>query len=161
MPYPALRRSGGGRVESVVVNIVDTAAVAEAFQRTASGLGPVDVLINNAGITTHPTIEGTPPDGFVEELYVNLIGAYACTYAVIPSMKARRRGSIVNIGSVNGLMALGDAGYSAAKAGLISLTRSLAQELGRYNIRANIVCPGTVRTPIWDERAARNPDVLT
>src|SRR5690349_17688229 len=104
--FAAELRSAGARVESVVVNIVDTAAVAEAFQRTASGLGPVDVLINNAGITTHPTIEGTPPDGFVEELYVNLIGAYACTYAVIPSMKARRRGSIVNIGSVNGLMAL-------------------------------------------------------
>jgi NAD(P)-dependent dehydrogenase (short-subunit alcohol dehydrogenase family) len=159
--FAAELRATGTRVESVIVNIVDTAAVADAFNHAASALGPIDVLINNAGITTHPTIEGTPPDGFVEELYVNLIGAYACTYAVIPSMKARRRGSIVNIGSVNGLMALGDAGYSAAKAGLISLTRSLAQELGRYNIRANIVCPGTVRTPIWDERASRNPDVLT
>ncbi len=60
----------------------------------------------------------------------------------------------------DGLAALGDAAYSAGKAGLISLTRSLAQEFGRYNIRANIVCPGTVRTPIWDERASRNPEVL-
>ena len=159
--FAAELRARGTRVESAIVNIIDSAAVADAFQRTASALGPVDVLINNAGITTHPTIEGTTPEGFVEELRVNLIGAYACTYAVIPAMKARRRGSIVNIGSVNGMMALGDAGYSAAKAGLISLTRSLAQELGRYNIRANIVCPGTVRTPIWDERSSRNPEVLT
>lgn len=159
--FAAELRTAGARAESAVVNIVDTAAVAEAFRRASSALGPVDVLINNAGITTHPTIEGTPPEGFVEELQVNLVGAYACTYAVIPAMKARRRGSIVNIGSVNGLMALGDAGYSAAKAGLISLTRSLAQELGRYNIRANIVCPGTVRTPIWDERSSRNPEVLS
>ena len=67
-------------------------------------------------------------------------------------MKARRSGAIVNIGSVNGLAALGDAAYSAGKAGLISLTQSLALEFGRYNIRANIVCPGTVRTPLWNDR---------
>jgi NAD(P)-dependent dehydrogenase (short-subunit alcohol dehydrogenase family) len=90
----------------------------------------------------------------------NLNGAYNCAQAVLPAMKERRAGVIVNIGSVNGLWALGDAAYSAGKAGMISLTRSLAQEYGRYNIRANIVCPGTVRTPIWDERASRNPDVL-
>jgi NAD(P)-dependent dehydrogenase (short-subunit alcohol dehydrogenase family) len=75
-------------------------------------------------------------------------------------MKARRSGVIVNVGSVNGLMALGDPAYSAAKAGLISLTRAIALECGRYNIRANIVCPGTVRTPIWDDRASRNPEIL-
>jgi NAD(P)-dependent dehydrogenase (short-subunit alcohol dehydrogenase family) len=75
-------------------------------------------------------------------------------------MKARRKGAIVNIGSVNGLTALGDAAYSAGKAGMISLTRSLAMEFGRYGIRVNIVCPGTVRTPIWEERASRNPEIL-
>jgi NAD(P)-dependent dehydrogenase (short-subunit alcohol dehydrogenase family) len=76
-------------------------------------------------------------------------------------MKARRAGAIVNIGSVNGLAAFGDPAYSAGKAGMISLTRSLALEFGRYNIRINIVCPGTVRTPIWDARTAQNPEVLT
>ena len=70
------------------------------------------------------------------------------------------KGAIVNIGSVNALSALGDAAYSAGKAGMISLTKSCALEFGRYNIRVNIVCPGTVRTPIWDERAARDPEVL-
>ena len=75
-------------------------------------------------------------------------------------MVARRSGSIVNVGSVNGLSALGDPAYSAAKAGMISLTRSLAQEYGRYGIRANCVLPGTVRTPIWDERKAKDPNVL-
>jgi len=75
-------------------------------------------------------------------------------------MQARKQGVIVNIGSVNGFSALGDAAYSAGKAGMVSLTRSLAQEFGRYNIRVNIVCPGTVRTPIWDERSKKNPDVL-
>jgi NAD(P)-dependent dehydrogenase (short-subunit alcohol dehydrogenase family) len=90
-----------------------------------------------------------------------LNGAFNCTHAVLPEMKARRSGSIVNVGSVNGLHSFGDAAYSAGKAGLISLTKATAMEFGRYNIRANIVCPGTVRTPLWNERMSRNPEVLT
>jgi len=154
-------RGKGVRTESALVDISDPTAVAAAFAKVASALGPVDILINNAGVTRHPTLEGTTPEGFSDELDVNLTGAYACACAVLPGMKARRAGVIVNIGSVNGLYALGDAAYSAGKAGLISLTRSLALEFGRYNIRTNVVCPGTVRTPIWDERVARNPNVLT
>ena len=154
-------RGKGVRTESALVDISDSTAVAAAFAKVASALGPVDILINNAGVTRHPTLEGTTPEGFSDELDVNLTGAYACACAVLPGMKARRGGVIVNIGSVNGLYALGDAAYSAGKAGLISLTRSLALEFGRYNIRTNVVCPGTVRTPIWDERVARNPNVLT
>ncbi|HEX2256184.1 MAG TPA: SDR family oxidoreductase, partial [Afifellaceae bacterium] len=100
------------------------------------------------------------PEGWRRDVDINLNGAYNCAYAVLPGMKARRAGAIVNIGSVNGLAALGDPAYSAGKAGMISLTKALALELGRYNIRANIVCPGTVRTPIWDHRSARNPEVL-
>jgi NAD(P)-dependent dehydrogenase (short-subunit alcohol dehydrogenase family) len=154
-------RGKGIRTESVVVDISSATAVGSAFAKTASALGPIDILINNAGVTTHPSLEHTTPEGFSQEIEVNLNGAYACAYAVLPGMRARRRGAIVNIGSVNGLTALGDAAYSAGKAGLISLTKALALEFGRYNIRANIVCPGTVRTPIWDERASRNPKVLT
>ena len=75
-------------------------------------------------------------------------------------MKERRAGAILNIGSVNGLYALGDPAYSAAKAGMINFTKALALEYGRFGIRANIVLPGTVRTPLWEERASRNPKVL-
>jgi NAD(P)-dependent dehydrogenase (short-subunit alcohol dehydrogenase family) len=153
-------RGRGIRTESAVVDISDATAVGSAFAKAASALGAIDILINNAGVTRHPSLEHTTPEGFSEEIDVNLNGAYACAYAVLPGMKARRRGAIVNIGSVNGLAALGDAAYSAGKAGLISLTKALALEFGRYNIRSNIVCPGTVRTPIWDERVARNPKVL-
>ncbi len=153
-------RGEGITVESAVVDIVDAAAVAAAFAMITARLGPIDILINNAGVSRNPSLERTTPDGFRDDVNANLNGAYNCAHAVLPDMKARRAGSIVNIGSVNGLAALGDAAYSAAKAGLISLTRSLALEFGRYNIRANIVCPGTVRTPLWDERARRNPEVL-
>jgi NAD(P)-dependent dehydrogenase (short-subunit alcohol dehydrogenase family) len=153
-------RGKGVRVESIVVDIVDAEAVQAAFGGAAAALGAVDILVNNAGVSHNPTLEGTTPQGFRDDIDANLNGAYNCAYAVLPGMKARRAGAIVNIGSVNGLSALGDAAYSAAKAGMISLTRSLALEFGRYNIRANIVCPGTVRTPLWNDRALRNPEVL-
>ena len=155
-----LRRQGR-RVESAVVDIVDVAGVKAALAGAVAVLGPIDVLVNNAGVSRNSTLERTTPEGFRDDIDANLNGAYNCAYAVLPGMKARRAGAIVNIGSVNGLSALGDAAYSAAKAGMISLTRALALEFGRYNIRANIVCPGTVRTPLWNERAQRNPDVLT
>jgi NAD(P)-dependent dehydrogenase (short-subunit alcohol dehydrogenase family) len=156
----SLRRAGS-TIEAAVVDIVEADAVRATFDRLCGRVGPVDVLINNAGMSRNPSIERTSPAGFRDDVDTNLNGAFNCTHAVLPEMKARRSGSIVNIGSVNGLSALGDAAYSAGKAGLISLTKSLAVELGRYNIRANIVCPGTVRTPVWDERVSRHPEVLT
>jgi NAD(P)-dependent dehydrogenase (short-subunit alcohol dehydrogenase family) len=153
--------SEGVTIASAIVDICDADAVASAFAKFADLLGPIDILINNAGATSNPSLERTTPDGFRDDVQINLNGAFNCTHAVLPGMKARRSGAIVNIGSVNGLSALGDAAYSAGKAGMISLTRSIALEFGRYNIRANIVCPGTVRTPLWNERASRNPEVLT
>jgi NAD(P)-dependent dehydrogenase (short-subunit alcohol dehydrogenase family) len=154
-------RGDGVRVESAVVDIGDAEGVGTAFAKLEAALGPVDILVNNAGVSHNPSLERTTPDGFRDDVNINLNGAYNCAYAVLPAMKARRGGVIVNIGSVNGLSALGDPAYSAGKAGMISLTKALALEFGRYNIRANIVLPGTVRTPIWDHRAARNPEVLT
>jgi NAD(P)-dependent dehydrogenase (short-subunit alcohol dehydrogenase family) len=146
----------GITVKAAVADISDPAAVNAAF----AGFGDVHVLINNAGVSRHPTLTSTDPGGWDEEIRSNLNGAHACAHAVLPQMVARRSGNIVNVGSVNGIAALGDPAYSAAKAGMISLTRSLAQEYGRYGIRANIVLPGTVRTPIWDERQSKDPNVL-
>lgn len=153
-------RKAGIKAEAAIVDIGDAKAVKEAFTGLRSTLGDVDILINNAGISKNPALARTTPEGWSDEVNANLNGAYSCSHAVLPGMQARKKGVIVNIGSVNGFSALGDAAYSAGKAGMVSLTRSLAQEFGRYNIRVNIVCPGTVRTPIWDERSKRNPEVL-
>jgi NAD(P)-dependent dehydrogenase (short-subunit alcohol dehydrogenase family) len=150
----------GTRVHAAVVDIGDSAAVAPVFTRAADALGPIDILINNAGVTNNPVLERTTPESFRDDVNVNVNGAYNCAYAVLPEMTRRRSGVIVNIGSVNGLAAYGDAAYSAGKAAMISLTRSIAMEYGRYGIRANIVCPGTVRTPIWTERASKSPGIL-
>ena len=143
-------------VKSAVADIADAASVAAAFK----GFGEVHVLVNNAGISRHATFAKTDPAGWDEDMAANVGGAYACAHAVLPQMVERRSGNIVNVGSVNGIAALGDPAYSAAKAAMISLTRSLAQEYGRFGIRTNIVLPGTVRTPVWDERKAKDPNVL-
>jgi NAD(P)-dependent dehydrogenase (short-subunit alcohol dehydrogenase family) len=75
-------------------------------------------------------------------------------------MIARRRGAIVNIASVNGLTGLGEEAYSAAKAGMINLTQNLAIKYGRHGVRANVICPGTVRTPIWRSRLEQQPAIF-
>lgn len=140
----------------VVLDITDAKAVAAAITE----IGRIDVLVNNAGGSTHTSLHATDPAGWDFELARNLNGAFAVTHTALPAMVAAGAGAIVNVGSVNALSALGDAAYSAAKAGLIALTRSVAQEYGRHGIRCNIVLPGTIRTPIWDERRARDPHVL-
>jgi NAD(P)-dependent dehydrogenase (short-subunit alcohol dehydrogenase family) len=136
-----------------VVDVGDMKGVELAFKELTDQLGPIDILINNAGFSEHPTFARTDPAGWQNDVNGNLNGAYNCAHAVLPGMKSKRSGSIIAIGSVNGLSALGDPAYSAAKAGLISLTRSLAQEYGRFGIRANAVLPGTVRTPLWVRKA--------
>lgn len=148
-----------GQRISVMAAAIDIAD-AQSVQRAFAGFGEVHVLINNAGVSRHPTVARTHPAGWQADVAANLNGAFACAHAVLPQMVERRSGNIVTVGSVNGLAALGDPAYSAAKAGMISMTRSIAQEYGRYGVRANIVLPGTVRTPIWDERKARDPNVL-
>lgn len=138
------------------LDIGDAEAVREAF----SELDQVDVLINNAGYSNHHVLRLTTPESWSEEINGNLNGAFNCAYAAVERMKPHGQGVVINIASVNGQCALGDPAYSAAKAGMISLTRTLAQELGKHGIRTNCVMPGTVRTPLWRERAQKDPDVL-
>jgi NAD(P)-dependent dehydrogenase (short-subunit alcohol dehydrogenase family) len=153
---PASLGKDGIKVKAEVADISNADAVAAAFE----SFGDVHILINNAGVSHYPTLAKTSPAGWDEDMAANLSGAYACAHAILPQMVARKAGNIVNVGSVNGLGALGDPAYSAAKAGMISLTRSIAQEYGRFGIRCNIVLPGTIRTPIWDHRIAKDPNVL-
>ena len=106
----------GITVKAAVADIASAEAVKTAF----AGFGDVHLLINNAGVSRHPTLASTDPAGWDEDIAANLNGAYACAHAVLPQMVARRAGAIVNVGSVNGLSALGDPAYSAAKAGMIA-----------------------------------------
>jgi len=151
--------SEGHSAAAAIADIADAEQVLRAFAELREKLGPVSVLINNAGFSCEPTLAKATHKGWAEHIAGNLNGAFHCSKAALPDMIAGG-GNIVMIASVNGLMALGDPAYSAAKSGLLSLTRALAVEYGKHSIRANAVLPGTVRTPIWDERRKSDPKVL-
>lgn len=152
--------SGGISAIPLVCDIGDANAVQRGFSEFINKHGDIDVLVNNAGFSAHPTIDKTNPEEWAYDINGNLNGAYNCVHAVLPGMKKKKSSAIITVGSVNGLSSLGDPAYSAAKAALISMTKAIAMENGRYGIRANIVLPGTVRTPLWNQRAAKDPKVL-
>ncbi len=151
--------AGGVSAAAALADISKIEEVRKAIDALREAIGDADVLINNAGVSARSSLDASTPETWRSDIDDNLNGAYHCTSAVLPAMKAKG-GAIVNIGSVNGLTSLGDPAYSAAKAGLISFTRSLAMEYGRCGVRANIICPGTVRTPLWRHRTERNPEIL-
>ena len=138
----------------------DTSALFSEIHRLAAEVGPFDVLICNAGLALAEGLSGTNPANWSDEVDANLNGHYRCFHAVAPSMREHRRGVVIAISSVNALGHYGNPPYAAAKAGLLALVRAIAVEEGRHGIRAVAVAPGTVRTPIWDERVRERPDIL-
>lgn len=154
-------KADGHPVAAAAADIRDFKAVKAAVDKAVAELGPVDIVVPNAN-TGGPstTLDKTTPEAFREEVADNVSGQFNTVAACIDGMKAKGAGAIVVVGSVNGLGTFGQPGYSAAKAALLSYTRTMATEYGEHGIRANIVCPGTVRTPAWDERIARKPDVM-
>jgi NAD(P)-dependent dehydrogenase (short-subunit alcohol dehydrogenase family) len=151
---------GAERLEPLVADVSDAAAVGGAVSAAVAVRGPVDVVVANAGGAAGTTLAHTDAALWQRDIALNLNGAYYTVEAVRQSMIARQRGTIVLIGSVNGLTALGHPAYSAAKAGLVSYTKALAIELGQYGIRANLVCPGTVKTPAWQSRVDQHPKIF-
>lgn len=151
----------GGRSLAVEADVSDEAAVDRAFDRVAADLGAVDVLVNNAAIVRGDGLLEMDSAIWDRDIAVGLRSAFLCTRAALRAMVGRQHGAIVNITSVNGLTALGYEAYSAAKAGLISLTQSTAVEYGPHGIRANAIAPGSIRTPIWDERVEIDPEIFS
>ena len=151
---------GADRVTPVVADVADAVAVQQAVAQAVKLRGPVDVLVANAGGAKAPTLAATDVTSWQRDVNLNLNGTYYTVEAVRASMIERQQGVLVLIGSVNGITSLGHPAYSAAKAGLISYTKALALELGKYGIRANIVCPGTVKTKAWQARVDKNPQVF-
>jgi len=125
-----------------------------------SRLGPVDVLVNNAAIADGDDVLRIDEAVWERDVDVVLKSVFLCSKAVLPSMIERGAGVILNIASVNGLSALGYEAYSAAKAGVINLTQGIAVRYGPHGVRCNAIAPGTIRTPIWQERVDRDPAVF-
>lgn len=143
-----------------VADLTDAAATAKAVAEAVTKTGPVDVLIANAAIAEVASLAVATPADWARETEINLYGTVNSVEAVRAGLLASGKGVIVLIGSVNGLTALGHPIYSASKAALVSYTRSLAVEFGPQGLRANIICPGTVRTPAWQSRMDKNPEVF-
>jgi meso-butanediol dehydrogenase / (S,S)-butanediol dehydrogenase / diacetyl reductase len=151
----------GGEAVFAQADVSREDEVNAAVARVKETYGRIDILVNNAGAVAGETFEEVDAEVWQRDMEVNLKGPFLCAKAALPMMIERRSGAIVNVGSVNGLLALDCPAYSMAKAGLVSLTRTLAVTYGPYGVRSNIVCPGTVRTPVWDERIRRNPEIFT
>ncbi len=154
--------AAGGRAAPSIGSVTNEADIAAAIATARGTFGRLDVLVNNVAFTNQPVLEGIEPAEWDREFEVTLRGAWLCARAALPHMVAQGGGAIVNIGSVNGLMYFGNPAYSAAKAGLLSLTRSIAVEYGPKGVRANMVSPGTIRTnaPSWTARLKRDPKVF-
>jgi len=152
----------GGNTHTARPNVADEADVSRALQSTLAALGRVDVLVCSAGITgPNTTTWEYPVAAWKEVLDVNLTGVFLCNRAVVPHMRANDYGRIVNIASIAGKEGNPNASaYSASKAGVISLTKSLGKELAKTGIRVNCVTPAAVRTGMFDQMTQAHIDFM-
>ncbi|SHJ81878.1 3-oxoacyl-[acyl-carrier protein] reductase [Hymenobacter daecheongensis DSM 21074] len=139
----------GGKTAVAAADVADRAAVEAAIKQIISQLGPIDILINNAGIGTFAKLVDMPPAEWEHIVQVNLMGTYYATRAVLPDMIARETGDIINIASTAGLRgAATTSAYSASKFAIMGLTESLMQEVRKHNIRVSALTPSTVATEL-------------
>jgi 3-oxoacyl-(acyl-carrier-protein) reductase len=143
--------AAGHEATAVVADVRDVDAVDAAFTEIEATFGPVEILVNNAGMTADGLIARMSEDQWSEVLATNLTGAFHTIRRATPKLMRNRWGRIVNISSVSGHAgAPGQANYSAAKAGLVGLTRAVARELAPRNITCNIVAPGPIVTDMTE-----------
>ncbi|MBJ6987892.1 MULTISPECIES: SDR family NAD(P)-dependent oxidoreductase [unclassified Devosia] len=142
----------GAGASSKVVDITDLAGLMKVHAEVESEVGPVSILVNSAGIAgNNAPLEDYDPDEWRRVVEINLNGTFYVNKVVIPSMKARNYGRIVNISSVAGKEGNPNlSAYSAAKAGVIGLTKSLGKELAKYDIAVNCITPATAKTRILE-----------
>jgi 2-hydroxycyclohexanecarboxyl-CoA dehydrogenase len=146
---------------AVTMDVTDGASVRDAVAEAAKRLGPIDVLVNNAGWDKIEPFVKSQEETWDRVIAINLKGPIRCARAVLDSMIERRSGKIVSIGSDAGRVgSTGEAVYSAAKAGVIGFGRTLAREVARYGININVVCPGPTNTPLLQEIAGGNEKLM-
>ena len=154
----AARQAAGtaaGRILPRAVDVSDRAAVHDMVEWAEGELGKIDILVNNAGTNVpHRSLPELSVDDFEKMVNINLNGTFYCAYEVLPKMRARRDGLIINVSSVAGVRAsvIGGAGYTASKFGMAGLSLSIGLEEGENGIRSCLICPGEVNTPILEDR---------
>lgn len=138
----------GCTVKAYAGDILDSDFLADLVSKVVGDWGHIDVLVNNAGIIRDNFVGRITEEDWDAVLDVNLKGSFLCVKAVLPQMKEQQYGKVVNIASRAWLGNVGQANYSASKGGLVSLTRTLALELARFQINVNAVAPGLIDTPM-------------
>ena len=141
-------------------DLLDRAGLEAAAQKIIAIDDVPDIIINNAGWTRAETFDGLNQNKIETEIDLNLTAVAGFSNVMAQAMAARGKGVFVFISSVNALLHFGNPAYAAAKAGINAFARAIAVEFGQQGVRANIVCPGSIRTPAWDHRIAQDPGVL-
>jgi NAD(P)-dependent dehydrogenase (short-subunit alcohol dehydrogenase family) len=152
----------GNAVSAFKVDVTDSAAVEKTRDDTLKAFGKIDILVNNAGIAgINKTVWETDLDEWRKVLRINLDGPFICARAIVPTMISQSYGRIVNIASIAGKEGNPNAAhYSASKAGLIALTKSLGKELASHDILVNAVTPAAARTAIFDQMTQQHIDFM-
>jgi 3-oxoacyl-[acyl-carrier protein] reductase len=142
----------GGRALALAADVGQRAEVERALEACRAALGPVDVLVNNAGTLSRGPIQDVPPDEWDAVLRTNLTGAYLCARALAPAMCQRRWGRIVNVSSITAQTGgvSGSVAYSASKGGMLAFTRTLARDLAPFGVTVNAITPGQIDTGMSD-----------
>lgn len=155
-------REAGGAMHSVALDVADADAVFRAAEQTAAALGRIDILVASAGITgPNRVVWEYPPQEWRRVFDINVHGLFYCNRAVAPHMLRNDYGRIVNIASIAGKEGNPNASaYSASKAAVIGLTKSLGKELAKTGIRVNCITPAAVRTAIFDQMTQEHIDFM-
>jgi NAD(P)-dependent dehydrogenase (short-subunit alcohol dehydrogenase family) len=149
----------GVEVEILRIDVDDDASVEQAIASVLERDGAIDVLVNNAGVSGSGPVEEVPLDEFRRQMETNFFGVLRCTQAVVPSMRERRSGAIVQISSLAGRFIRASMGaYSATKHAVEAMSEALAQELAPFGVRVVLIEPGVIATPIWTKSAAPTAD---
>lgn len=152
--------SSSGRAIVVTGDVTDLSSLERAGAATTSELGAISILVANAAVSQGDNILTIDEVTWDRTVDIVLKGVFFSAKAVLPGMIEAGRGAIVTVSSVNGQTGIGEEPYSAAKAGVINLTKNLATRYGANGIRANCIAPGTVQTPIWQQRVDRDPTIF-
>ncbi len=156
--------AAGGRAAFVPADVTDEAAVGRLLERADATMGGLDVVISNAGTSCTEGLLETDLPAWSADVALNLTSHFLVARAAVPLLARGGGGSLVFVSSVNALWAIGEVGYSAAKAGLISLARNIAVAHGPDAVRANVICPGTIDTEsggaYWDQKAGAKERLL-
>lgn len=142
----------GAKTILIKADVSKTEEVTQMVQKTIETFGKIDILVNNAGITKDNLVMKMTKEDFCDVIDINLVGSFLCMKEVYRTMMKQKYGKIVNISSVVGVVGnAGQINYSASKAGVIAMTKSLAKELGSRNINVNAVAPGFIKTDMTSD----------